>query len=189
MVKLLNVAKFIGGFGAPAAGASATHPLDTALLLRLEKTVAEATAAFEGYDYTKALLVTETFFWSFCDDYVELVKNRAYQQDGSALATLKRALDIMLQLFAPVLPFVTEEVWSNAHDESIHRSRWPDSDALGVEPEANAAHLDEAATMIPEIRKAKRAARVSLRPVDRELNVHASADQLKQVDAVADARR
>ncbi|MGH3779227.1 MAG: class I tRNA ligase family protein [Pseudonocardiaceae bacterium] len=186
VVKLLNVAKFIGGFGAPAVGASATHPLDTALLLRLERTAAEATAAFEGYDYTKALLVTETFFWSFCDDYVELVKNRAYQQDSSALATLKRALEIMLQLFAPVLPFVTEEVWSHSHDDSILGCRWPDSDAIGVQPKANAAHLDAAATLLHEIRKAKSAAKVSLRTVVSELTVHASADHLQLLRAVID---
>jgi valyl-tRNA synthetase len=186
VVKLLNIAKFIGGFGAPLAGARATHPLDTALLLRLEKTVAEATAAFEAYDFTKALVVTETFFWSFCDDYVELVKNRAYQQGSSALATLQRALEVVLALFAPFLPFVTEEVWSASHDGSIHRSRWPDSDALGVRPEANAAHLDAAATLLHEIRKAKSAAKVSLRTVVSELTVHASAEHLGLVRAVID---
>jgi valyl-tRNA synthetase len=186
VVKLLNVAKFIGGFGAPLADARATHPLDTALLMRLKKTVAETTAAFDSYDFTKALLVTETFFWSFCDDYVELVKNRAYQQDSSALATLQRALDVMLQLFAPFLPFVTEEVWSASHDDSVHRSRWPDSVALGVEPEADAAHLDAAATLLHEIRKAKSAAKVSLRTVVSELTVHASADHLHLLHAVID---
>ncbi len=186
VVKLLNVAKFIDGFGAPQADTRATHPLDTALLLRLEKTVAEATTAFEGYDYTKALVVTETFFWSFCDDYVELVKNRAYQQDSSALATLHRALEVVLALFAPFLPFVTEEVWSHSHNDSIHRSRWPTSDALGVQPEANAAHLDAAATVLHEIRKAKSAAKVSLRTVVSELTVHASADQLHLLRAVID---
>jgi valyl-tRNA synthetase len=186
VVKLLNVAKFIGGFDAPRADASTTHPLDAALLQRLEKTVAEASAAFESYDYTKALVVTETFFWSFCDDFVELVKNRAYQQDSSALATLRRALDVVLALFAPFLPFVTEEVWSHSHDDSIHRSRWPDSDALGVRPEANAAHLDAATTLLHEIRKAKSAAKVSLRTAVSELTVHASADHLHLLRAVID---
>ncbi|MFZ0118560.1 MAG: valine--tRNA ligase [Pseudonocardiaceae bacterium] len=186
VVKLLNVAKFIDGFGAPQADARATHPLDTALLLRLEKTVAEATAAFEGYDFTKALAVTETFFWSFCDDYVELVKNRAYQQDSSALAALHRALEVVLALFAPFLPFVTEEVWSHSHNDSIHRSRWPASDALSVQPEANTGHLDAAATVLHEIRKAKSAAKVSLRTVVSELTVHASADQLHLLRAVID---
>ena len=150
------------------------------------RTVAEATAALEGYDYTKALDVTETFFWSFCDDYVELVKNRAYQQDSSALATLQRALDVVLQLFAPLLPFVTEEVWSHSHDDSIHRSRWPDSDALGVWPGANAAHLDAATALLHEIRKAKSAAKVSLRTAVSELTVHASADHLHLLRAVID---
>ncbi|MBV9161861.1 MAG: valine--tRNA ligase [Pseudonocardiales bacterium] len=186
VVKLLNVAKFIGGFDAPRADASTTHPLDAALLQRLEKTVAEASTAFESYDYTKALVVTETFFWSFCDDFVELVKSRAYQQDSSALATLRCALDVVLALFAPFLPFVTEEVWSQSHDDSIHRSRWPDSDALGARPEANVAHLDAATTLLHEIRKAKSAAKVSLRTAVSELTVHASADHLHLLRAVID---
>ncbi|MGH3797282.1 MAG: valine--tRNA ligase [Pseudonocardiaceae bacterium] len=186
VVKLLNVARFIGGFGEPQADAGTTHPLDNALLQRLEKTVAEATTAFEGYDYTKALVVTETFFWSFCDDYVELVKNRAYQQDSSALATLQCALDVVLRLFAPFLPFVTEEVWSYSHNDSIHRSRWPDPDAIGVQPEADAAHLDTAASLLHEIRKVKSSAKVSLRTTVSELTVHAGADHLQLLRAVID---
>src|SRR5690606_5717269 len=96
-----------------------------AMLGALGSVIAAATAALEAYDHTRALETVETLFWTFCDDYVELVKERAY--DGaplgepidphsecspaaaSARSTLVQALDAFLGLFAPVLPFATEE--------------------------------------------------------------------------------
>ena len=88
-IKLLNASKFVLSFGEPPASATPAQPLDLAVLARLAGVVDEATAAFESYDYTRALERTEPFFWSFCDDYVELVKSRAYAGDESALATLR----------------------------------------------------------------------------------------------------
>jgi valyl-tRNA synthetase len=143
-IKLLNASKFVlnlgatdrsvlaaGDGGAAAAGAaSVTNPLDRALLAQLADVVEQATAAFESYDYARALQLTESFFWSFTDDYVELVKDRAYGAAGdegqaSVLATLATTLDALLRLFAPFIPFATEEVWSWWRTGSVHRAAWP----------------------------------------------------------------
>ena len=125
--KILNASRFVLGFPAPASSI-VSEPLDRAMLAALSAVVADATAALAEMDYARALSRVETFFWTFCDDYVELVKARAYgDRPGadSARTALRSALDVLLRLFAPMLPFVTEEVWSWSHDGSIHSETWP----------------------------------------------------------------
>jgi valyl-tRNA synthetase len=163
--------------GSTTAG-EVTEPLDRSMLAALADLVAEATAAFARFDYARALERTEGFFWSFCDDYLELVKNRAYGSDGedaaaSARTALGLALRTLLGLFAPFLPFVTEEVWSWWQEGSVHRSSWPSADALreaagaddaaspGDEPDP--AVLSVAAAVLGEVRKAKSEAKRSMR--------------------------
>ncbi len=137
-IKVLNASRFalsrIAGGELPGAEA-VTAPIDLAMLTDLARVVDESTTAFEAYDYARALERTEAFFWSFCDDYLELVKGRAYEDPSrpgpaSARAALGLALSVLLRLLAPFLPFVTEEVWSWWHAGSIHRSPWPGPDEL-----------------------------------------------------------
>ncbi len=126
--KLLNATKFVLGAGPVTEGAVPTQPIDIAMLQRLNDVINEATIGFEGYDYARALERTEAFFWWFCDDYLELVKTRAYDADEfamSARVALQRALSAMQRLFAPHIPFATEEVWGWWQSGSIHQASWP----------------------------------------------------------------
>ncbi|HEX6597616.1 MAG TPA: class I tRNA ligase family protein, partial [Acidimicrobiales bacterium] len=186
-IKVLNASKFVLSFPEPGAGASAIAPLDRALLARLGALVSEATVAYEGYDYARALERTEAFFWSFCDDYLELVKARAYGSQGDAAAdsarvTLRTALDALLRLFAPILPFVTEEVWSWWQEGSVHRAAWPRADEAWASGDERL--LDIASAVLSEIRKAKTAAKASMRADVARTVVRDSHDRLRALSQI-----
>ena len=147
-------------------------PVDVAMLARLDAVVDEATTAFDGFDYARALERSEAFFWWFCDDYVELVKGRAYggRGDGpaaSARAALRRALEAQLRLLAPTLPFATEEAWSWWHDGSIHAASWPTADSAPA-GDGSLVDLDVVSDVLARVRRAKTEAKASQRaPVAR----------------------
>jgi valyl-tRNA synthetase len=162
-IKLLNASKFV--LGRPEPQGHATAAVDRGLLTTLARLVRESTADLDEFNYTRVLERTETFFWGFCDDYLELVKGRRYGDQGDALAAsangaLLTALSTMLRLFAPFLPFVTEEVWSWWREGSIHRAAWPSADEVlavcgGTEDPRGAEALEFAAAVLGAIRKKK----------------------------------
>lgn len=182
-IKILNASKFVLGFRSEGGG-EVTEPVDLSMLAALDAVVAEATEAFEAYDYTRALERTERFFWSFCDDYVELVKARAYAGDASAVAALRRALGVLLRLFAPFLPFVTEEVWSWWREGSVHRAAWPSAGELPEARLGDPAVLDAVAEVLRRVRRAKSEARLSMRAEVSRLTV--SGDQAELVRLAQD---
>ena len=131
-----------------------------------------ATEALEAADWTAALERVERFFWSFCDDYLELVKDRAYRPVGepagrAARAALRAALDVQLRLLAPYLPYACEEVWSWWRDGSVHLAPWPEPAPAGAVA-ADRRPLEAASLVIAALRRAKSQARLPLRtPVAR----------------------
>ena len=172
-IKILNASKFALGIVAGAPDESGgLFPLDAAMLGRLAEVVDDATRAFANYDHARALERTEQFFWAFCDDYLELVKARAYgggNGGASASRALAAALSVILRLFAPFLPFVTEEIWSWWQEGSIHRAPWPvRTEILELGTAVDGGLLDHAAIVLGEVRRAKTSAKLSLRaPVAR----------------------
>ncbi len=159
-IKLLNAAKFVLSFPVPE-GAEITHALDASMLATLDQVVRDATKAFEAYDHARALELTESFFWTFCDDYLELVKERAYDQtdvgQASAALALRMALETLIRLFAPVLAFAAEEAWSWFQEGSVHTAAWPEP--LGIEGDPSVLSTVGEALII--VRRAKTEAKVS----------------------------
>jgi valyl-tRNA synthetase len=190
-IKVLNAAKFVLSFEADSNSATVTEAIDKAMLKSLAEVVVQAGKAFETYDHTKALELTETFFWTFTDDYLELVKERAYGQgttpeaQGSAVLALRIALHTMLRLLAPFIPFATEEAWSWWQEGSVHRQGWPNESELAKYTEgADASLMASASEALLGIRKTKSDQQLSMKAEILKIRI-ASADQdgLKSIES------
>ncbi|GAA2889180.1 valine--tRNA ligase [Microbacterium esteraromaticum] len=187
-IKILNAAKFVLSFPVPE-GAQVTHALDASMLTALDQVVRDATKAYENYDQAKALEVTEAFFWTFCDDYLELVKERAYDQtdvgQASAALALHLALSTLLRLLAPIVSFATEEAWSWFEEGSIHTAAWPEP--LGIE--GDPAVLTTASEALIGIRRAKTEAKASQKTPVATATIAAPAAKVEALRAAADDLR
>ncbi|MGG5753749.1 valine--tRNA ligase [Zafaria sp. Z1313] len=194
-IKILNASKFVLNLGATSSdvldGAAevVVNGLDRSLLARLSTVIDDASRALESYDYARALDLVESFFWSFTDDYVELVKDRAYgargpEEQASVLATLATTLDAVLRLFAPFLPFATDEVWGWWREGSVHRAAWPTSAHLAAALEgADPGVLPTVGSALGGIRKAKSEAKVKQRTEVVAGTISAPAAQIEQLRA------
>jgi valyl-tRNA synthetase len=186
-IKILNASKFALSSAEPKAPIDV--PVDRAMIRNLAALVDEATAAFEEYDYARVLQRTESLFWRFCDDYLELVKGRRYGEQGpeaagSANSALTAALSVMLRLFAPFLVFVTDEVWSWWQPGSIHQAPWPTSAELLSQLADNSEatrQADErayqwATDLLFEVRKQRSEAKQPLKVAIARVTVKAEAE-------------
>jgi valyl-tRNA synthetase len=134
--KLWNATKFVGQHLDILRDDDITHTTDKWLISRLHQVITKATESFEQFEYASALAAIEEFFWKdFCDNYLEIVKSRTYNEDGSdkigqksAVRTMRISLDAILKLFAPFMPYITEELYQAAFGlgTSIHdKGTWP----------------------------------------------------------------
>jgi valyl-tRNA synthetase len=191
-IKILNASRF--ALSMEATAGEVTEPLDRAMLSALRDVVRQATEAFDAYEHAKVLDLVERFFWGFTDDYLELVKQRAYgvhgaQAAASAVAALHRALDVLLRLFAPFLPYVTEEVWSWWRNGSVHRAAWPTADELAVADGGDPEVYSVTAAVLTAIRKEKALAKVSLKIPAERVIVRDTAERLAKLElGAADLR-
>ncbi|MEX0761771.1 MAG: valine--tRNA ligase [Dehalococcoidia bacterium] len=172
VTKIYNAGKFVLSQTGPKG--DITNELDRAFVAELRDVVERATSAMEQYEFAQALDLAETFFWSaFTDNYIELVKRRVRSEDdpagrASAVAGLRLGLSVVLRLFAPVLPTITDEVWSwvfasETGHESIHTAPWPSAEELANVPAPeDAASFEAACDAIAAVRKAKSDLGISL---------------------------
>ncbi|MEM9177912.1 MAG: class I tRNA ligase family protein [Myxococcota bacterium] len=201
--KIFNVAKLVLSYEGETS--PITSELDRAFVAKLSALVDSATTHFEAYQYAQALQETERFFWThFTDTYAELTKNRAraFEEDsaasGSAIAALRLGLSTLLRLFAPTLPYITEEVWSwafaddfapegDAAARSIHGAAWPAAaDFEGTDAPADERSFDTAVAALAAINKAKADAEVSMGREVETLTLATDAGTLATLERVAE---
>jgi valyl-tRNA synthetase len=202
--KLFNASKFaIGRFADIDPGqlgpGKISAEADRAVIAELRPLLERVTQAFDEFDYAQALQLTEEFFWrTFCDNYLELAKSRTYDEGLtpgrlSAAATLRLLHRTLLRLFAPFLPFLTEEIWSWAYapdhgmSESIHTSPWPDPAEFASIPAPEHPETWEATIVVVDaVRKAKADANKSMKAPVKQIAITAEARTLNSLQNTLD---
>jgi valyl-tRNA synthetase len=192
VMKLWNASKY--ALSQSAAEGPVSHPLDLGFLVRLRDCVERATALFDELDYAGALDVVERFFWAgYTDNYLELVKARARSETdaagrSSAVAAAQQGLSVLLRLFAPYLPYVTEEAWSwgfakATGERSIHRAPWPQAFEFAALPAGSEAGtpFDLACGFLDAVRRGKSAAGATVGRQLATLRLVASPDRVARL--------
>jgi valyl-tRNA synthetase len=154
VTKLWNVAnlsrRFLEGYVPLPEHQGMLSPADRWILSRTQGLVHSATASFQEYEYANAKNETEQFFWTeLCDNYLEMAKKRLYDVDdprhNGARMALYITLRTVLHLFAPIMPYITDEIYrtlfapADGAAQSIHRSRWPEVDPSLMDERAEKA--------------------------------------------------
>ncbi|MFP4112538.1 MAG: valine--tRNA ligase [Candidatus Woesearchaeota archaeon] len=201
VTKLFNASKFslmhLEDFNANEFDTKNLEASDKWLLSKIQDIIKEATEAFDNYEYSKARQVTDNFFWNtFCDNYLEIVKDRLYNPEErgedakrSAQYTLHTAITTILKLYAPFVSFVTEEIWNWHFSKennfvSIHNSSWPEFNKELVSEEIEKKG-DEIIKVIEAARKFKAEKQMSMKEelkkiiISTELNLQGFIDDLK----------
>jgi valyl-tRNA synthetase len=184
-IKLLNASKMVLAIGQGTTISDITEPLDLAMLARLRQLVAESRVAFDDFDYARVLEKTESFFWNFCDNQLEIVKSRAYGDGAaakSAQAALRLAIAVLQRQLAPFVPFTADEVWSWWQDGSIHTASWPTVDEFVLLADtldnAPVSALESVENVLAQVRRAKTEAKVSMKTAVQTLQVSGTAEML-----------
>lgn len=162
-----------------------TEPTDISWQQKMNESVKQAGKYFEAYDYAGALEVIEKRFWDFCDNYLEIVKKRAYSsEDNSAVASLIYTIDTFLKIFAPFCPFITEEIYQvrpwGTEDTSIHLTQWPDKN-LFEKSSIDGQLYDYISEVTSYIRKAKTEANVSQKTEVKKVEIFAPKEVLNKI--------
>ena len=189
--KILNAANFVFmNIQDPKKAPLKLHKTDELLLQQLNKTIKNCTDAFEQYNYARARQEVDDFFWkTFCDNYLEIVKNRVYngtkEEKESASYTLYNALLAIIKLMAPITPYVTEEIYqthfrSHEKNKSLHLEKWPEQFKIkvGKDDEAKWTKLLE---IIYTVRQEKSVAKKSMKS---EIILHVLDLDLNLLDGV-----
>jgi valyl-tRNA synthetase len=194
-MKIFNAGKFVLSNSCEAG--EVTEALDLAFLAKLKKTAEDAAKSFENYEPAQALMETEKFFWShFTDSYLELVKTRTWGEKtgdhdvrvkASAVHALRLGLKTFLKLFAPFLPFTTEEVWRMAFSDvggeqkSIHRALYPTSKDFDGIASGDPEIFDSAMAAQSAINQQKTLSKVSIARAITHLKLKANAESIKHL--------
>jgi len=191
MTKLWNASRFLSiNIKTKPAKPKKLAVVDRWILHSLNNLIKDATVHFEGYDYSQTKMGTEGFFWrEFCDNYLEMIKYRLYGgDDASARYTLYVVLLDILKLFAPIIPYITEEIYQemfaeHEKDVSIHVSPWPEVREEFVDEEAFKAG-ELAKKIIAALRQWKAGQKMALNADVSNITIDCSSEDKKIIESV-----